>query len=59
VQSLEILPGGEFSIETTDPDALAKELMTFALQHNLNIVSLQTQTRRLEDVFRDLTGTGQ
>lgn len=59
VQSLEILLGGEFSIETTDPDALAKELMTFALQHNLNIVSLQTQTRRLEDVFRDLTGTGQ
>ncbi len=59
VHSLEILPGGEFSIETTDPDALAKELMTFALQHNLNIVSLQTQTRRLEDVFRDLTGTGQ
>lgn len=59
VQSLEILPGGEFSIETTDPDALAKELMTFALQHNLNIVSLQTQTRRLEDVFRNLTGTGQ
>lgn len=59
VQSLEILPGGEFSIETTDPDVLAKELMTFALQHNLNIVSLQTQTRRLEDVFRNLTGTGQ
>ncbi len=59
VHSLEILPGGEFRIETTDPDTLAKELMTFALQHNLNIVSLQTQTRRLEDVFRDLTGTGQ
>jgi len=35
---------------------LSKELMGFALQHNLNIVSLHTQTRRLEDIFRDLTG---
>jgi len=26
------------------------------LQHSLNIVSLQTQTRRLEDIFRELTG---
>lgn len=51
--------GGEFSLETQDPEALAKELMTFALQHNLNIVSLQTQTQRLEDVFRTLTGAGQ
>jgi ABC-2 type transport system ATP-binding protein len=50
---------GEFSLQTADPEALAKELMTFALQHNLNIVSLQTQTQRLEDVFRTLTGAGQ
>jgi ABC-2 type transport system ATP-binding protein len=46
----------EWELETTDPDALSKELMGFALQHNLNIVSLHTQTRRLEDIFRDLTG---
>jgi len=48
----------EWELETTDPDALGKELMGFALQHNLNIVSLHTQARRLEDIFRDLTGTG-
>ena len=46
----------EWELETIDPDALSKDLMAFALQHNLNIVSLHTQTRRLEDIFRDLTG---
>lgn len=54
-----VQPGAmEWELETADPDALGKELMAFALQHNLNIVSLHTQTRRLEDIFRDLTGTG-
>lgn len=50
---------GEFTLETGSPDDLAKELMTFALQHNLNIVSLQTQTQSLEDVFRTLTGAAE
>ncbi len=50
---------GEYTLETGSPDDLAKELMTFALQHNLNIVSLQTQTQSLEDVFRTLTGAGE
>jgi len=45
-----------WELETTDSDALGKELMGFALQHNVNIVSLHTQARRLEDIFRDLTG---
>ncbi len=46
----------DWELETSDPDALGKELMAFALQHNVNIVSLHTQTRRLEDIFRNLTG---
>jgi ABC-2 type transport system ATP-binding protein len=50
---------GEYTLETGSPDDLAKELMTFALQHNLNIVSLQTQTQSLEDVFRTLTGAAE
>jgi hypothetical protein len=29
--------------------------MEMALQHSLNIVSLQTESRNLEEVFRDLT----
>ncbi|PHX74021.1 MAG: gliding motility-associated ABC transporter ATP-binding subunit GldA [Chitinophagaceae bacterium] len=43
-------------LETHDAEKLSKELIGFTLQHSLNIVSLQTQTRRLEDIFRELTG---
>lgn len=44
-------------IETTNPDLLRKQLMELSLQHNLNIVSLQSETSSLEDIFRDLTST--
>jgi ABC-2 type transport system ATP-binding protein len=46
-------------LETSDPDALNKQVMELALQHNLNIVSLQTESRNLEEVFRDLTSKKQ
>jgi len=42
--------------QTADAEKLSKELIGFTLQHSLNIVSLQTQTRSLEDIFRELTG---
>lgn len=42
-------------LDTDEPEALNKQLMEMALQHNLNIVSLQTESRNLEEVFRDLT----
>lgn len=56
VKDISSVGANDWELETSDPDALGKELMGFALQHNLNIVSLHTQTRRLEDIFRDLTG---
>jgi ABC-2 type transport system ATP-binding protein len=42
-------------LDTHDTDALNKQLMELALQHNLNIVSLQTESQNLEEVFRSLT----
>jgi ABC-2 type transport system ATP-binding protein len=42
-------------LETADSEALNKQLMEMALQHSLNIVSLQAESRNLEEVFRDLT----
>jgi len=41
--------------ETDDPEKLKKEILKHSLQNNLNIVSLQTETTNLEDVFRNLT----
>jgi ABC-2 type transport system ATP-binding protein len=41
--------------ETSDPETLKKQLLELALKNNLNIVSLQSETSNLEDVFRSLT----
>jgi ABC-2 type transport system ATP-binding protein len=44
-----------WNIITPDPDAVKKSLWQLALQNNLNIVSLQSNTPLLEDIFRKLT----
>ena len=56
IQEVSEIGSGEWVIKTLDSALLSKELMSFALQHNLNIVSLQAQTRPLEEIFRQLTG---
>lgn len=41
---------------TTDPDTLRRKLLELSLHHNLNIVSLQSQSgNSLEAIFRELT----
>lgn len=42
-------------IETDEPGTVRKGLLELALQHNLNIVSLQSESQSLEEVFRSLT----
>lgn len=44
-------------VQAENLEALRKQIFDLALQHNLNIVSLQTETQSLEDVFRNLTGS--
>jgi ABC-2 type transport system ATP-binding protein len=44
-----------WTLSTPDPENLRKQLLGLALQHNLNIVSLQTEHKNLEDIFRNLT----
>jgi ABC-2 type transport system ATP-binding protein len=44
-----------WKFETGDPESLKKQLLELALKNNLNIVSLQSETSNLEDVFRSLT----
>jgi ABC-2 type transport system ATP-binding protein len=56
VLAVEQIDSQNWILETHDAEKLSKELIGFTLQHSLNIVSLQTQTRRLEDIFRELTG---
>ncbi len=42
-------------LTTNDPEQLRRQLLELALQHTLNIVSLHSEHRNLEAVFRSLT----
>lgn len=42
-------------ISTEDPDTVRKALLAMAVEHNLNIESLQAGSESLEEVFRSLT----
>lgn len=44
-----------FHFETPQPDDVKKQLLELSLQHNMNIVSLQSGTGNLEEIFRQLT----
>ncbi|MEO5999195.1 MAG: gliding motility-associated ABC transporter ATP-binding subunit GldA [Chitinophagaceae bacterium] len=44
-----------FKLQTSNPELVRKQLFELALRHNLNIVSLQSENRSLEDIFRNLT----
>ena len=47
----------EWELEAADPELLKKQLLTLSLENNWNIVSLQSENRSLEDIFRGLTKT--
>lgn len=55
VEKINELQSFKFNIQSPHPELIRKQLLTLSLQHNLNIVSLQTETQSLEDVFRILT----
>lgn len=44
-----------FRLQTKTPESVRKQLLTLAVENNLNIVSLQTEGNSLEEVFRSLT----
>ena len=49
--------GDQFHIQTSDPEKVKKLLLEFSLQNNLDITSLQSKSKSLEEVFRNLTGS--
>jgi ABC-2 type transport system ATP-binding protein len=55
VTGVNSLPNNSFVLQTQQPDAVRKQVLQLALQHNLNIVSLQAGGASLEEVFRSLT----
>jgi ABC-2 type transport system ATP-binding protein len=55
VQAVSHLSDGQWELQTSSPDGVKKQLMELALRNNWNIITLQSETRSLEDVFRQLT----
>ncbi len=55
VKKVNKLDNYTWQIEAADTNEVKKQLLELSLQHNLNIVSLQTEGGSLEDIFRSLT----
>ena len=46
---------GSYHIHTSDADSIKKQLLELSLKNSLNIVSLQSESNSLEEVFKNLT----
>jgi ABC-2 type transport system ATP-binding protein len=55
VSAVRQMPDGHWELQTAAPDEVKKQLMELALQNNWNVVSLQSENRSLEEIFRQLT----
>jgi ABC-2 type transport system ATP-binding protein len=55
LKQYEAIGQNKYKMTTDKPEELRKEVMQLALNHDINISSLQTETQSLEDVFRSLT----
>jgi ABC-2 type transport system ATP-binding protein len=54
-KSINKIDANNWQLATDNPEQLRKQIFELSLQHNLNIVSLQSESQSLEDVFRALT----
>jgi ABC-2 type transport system ATP-binding protein len=55
ISNIEQVTTSNLKLQTSNPEAVRKQIFELSLQHNLNIVSLQSESQSLEDVFRSLT----
>ena len=55
VQKVEDLGNKRWKLLTQKPEDLRKEVMKWALENDVNISSMQSESQSLEDVFRTLT----
>jgi ABC-2 type transport system ATP-binding protein len=45
-----------FTFECVDAEKVKKQILQLSINHNLNIVSIQSESKNLEAVFKELTG---
>ena len=55
ISKIEAVENNGFKLFTTNAESVRKQLLELSLKNNLNIVSLQSESNRLEEIFRTLT----
>ena len=55
VTGIEQLQTSYYKLQTNNPESVRKQLLELSLENNLNIISLQSESNSLEEVFRNLT----
>ncbi|MEO6611528.1 MAG: gliding motility-associated ABC transporter ATP-binding subunit GldA [Chitinophagaceae bacterium] len=55
VSKVEELQTKNYKLQTDNPDIVKKQLLEIAVQQNLDIVSLQSESQSLESIFKNLT----
>jgi gliding motility-associated transport system ATP-binding protein len=59
VKSVEQIQEGSFKLNAADAEKVKKHLLKVSLENNLNILSLQSESKKLEEIFKSLTGNFQ
>ena len=54
VKNIRMSDKHNWTLDTDEPELVRKQVVELSLQHNLNIVSLQSENQSLEEVFRTL-----
>ena len=57
IDSIEQVQTTNYKLQTGYPELVRKQILQISIEHNLNIVSLQTEGHKLEEIFRSLTQT--
>ena len=55
VSNIEELQTNNYKLKTKYPESVRKQLLELSLKNNLNIVSLQSESNSLEEIFKTLT----
>ncbi len=53
--SFKSLSPSSFEFETSNPEILKKQILQYSVDENLNVISLQSKDRGIEEVFKSLT----
>ena len=55
ISALKVLEKNQYKLSTVSPEQLRRQIIEKALQHNLNITGIRSESQSLESIFKTLT----